>query len=164
MNVILAGMPGSGKTRVSKILGELLNAEVLDTDEIIVKEHGAISEIFANYGEEHFRNLETQTVKKVCAYPNAVVSTGGGCLLREENIALLKKSGRIVYLKASLDTLSKRIQDDNSRPLLAGDTKKRLAELLEKRSSIYECSADISIETDNLTPREIAIKITELIK
>lgn len=157
-------MPGSGKTTVSKVLGKLLNAEVIDTDELIVAEHGAITQIFANHGEAYFRNLETQAVKKVCAHDNAVVSTGGGCLLREGNVLEFKKCGKIVYLKASLETLLTRVEGDTSRPLLAGDVKARLSRLLKERSGIYECSADITIETDSLTPHEVAIKITELIK
>lgn len=163
MNIILAGMPGCGKTTVSRILGKKLNFRVVDTDELIVEKYGVISEIFEKFGEECFRNFETQVVKEIVTFDNLVVSTGGGCLLREENRALFKSCGKIIFLRTEIGTLSNRLTGDTTRPLLKGDMKDRLQTLMRERAHIYENSADIVIDTDTVTPEEVADKITELI-
>ena len=164
MNIILAGMPGCGKTTVSRILGKKLNFRVVDTDELIVEKYGVISEIFEKFGEECFRNFETQIVKDIVTLDSLVVSTGGGCLLREENRMLFKSCGKIIFLRTKLDTLSSRLEGDTTRPLLKGDMKGRLQTLMRERASVYENSADIVIDTDAVTPEEVADKILELIK
>lgn len=162
MNIVLAGMPGCGKSTVARILGKKLGFRVVDTDELIVEKYGAISDIFEKFGEECFRNFETQVVKDIASYDNCVVSTGGGCLLREENRTLFKSCGKIVFLRTQLATLSQRLAGDTTRPLLKGDMQSRLHKLMEERAPIYENSADIVIDTDTLTPEEAADKITEL--
>ena len=155
-------MPGCGKSTVARILGKKLNSRVVDTDELIVEKYGVISEIFEKFGEECFRNFETQVVKDIVSLDNLVVSTGGGCLLREENRTLFKSCGKIAFLRTELNTLSERLAGDTTRPLLKGDMKGRLQKLLQERAPIYENSADIVIDTDALTPEEVADKITEL--
>ena len=162
MNIILAGMPGCGKSTVARILGKKLNFRVVDTDELIVEKYGVISEIFEKFGEECFRNFETQVVKEIVSLNDLVVSTGGGCLLREENRALFKSCGKIVFLRTKIATLSQRLQGDASRPLLKGDMQERLQTLMRERAPIYENSADIVIDTDGVSPEEVAEKITEL--
>lgn len=162
MNIVLAGMPGCGKSTVARILGKKLGFRVVDTDELIVEKYGAISDIFEKFGEECFRNFETQVVKDIASYDNCIVSTGGGCLLREENRTLFKSYGKIVFLRTQLATLSQRLAGDTTRPLLKGDMQSRLHKLMEERAPIYENSADIVIDTDTLTPEEAADKITEL--
>ena len=162
MNIILAGMPGSGKSTVARILGKKLGFSVVDTDELIVEKYGAISDIFEKFGEECFRNFETQVVKGVASFDNQVISTGGGCLLREENRALLKSCGKIIFLRTQIQTLSSRLTGDTSRPLLKGDMKSRLEKLIAERTPIYENCADVIIDTDKFAPEEVADKITEL--
>lgn len=162
MNIILSGMPGSGKTTVAQVLKEKYLKTVYDTDAEIVKEHGKISDIFEKFGEEFFRDLETKTVEKLSAVDGAVISTGGGCLLREQNTNLFKLNGKIVYLKTRLETLYARLEGDSGRPLLQGNYKSKLEKLFEERSEIYFSSADFIIETDFLTPEEIAEKIIRL--
>lgn len=164
MNIVLSGMPGSGKTTVSLILGKMLNAEVLDTDAVITAKHGEISKIFETHGEEYFRELESLAVEEVCAKKGAIISTGGGCLLKERNRNNLKKSGKIVFLRTSLNELLKRTAGDTSRPLLQGEKRQRLEKLLTERTPVYEECADITLDTDGLTPEQVAIKITELLK
>lgn len=156
-------MPGSGKTTVARVF-EKSGYAVVDTDEEIVKAHGSISEIFAKHGEEYFRNLETQAVKKLSALKDAVISTGGGCLIKSENVALLKRNGKIVYLRTRPETLIKRVEGNNERPLLQGGARERIYSLYEARKSVYESAADITVDTDELTPEKTAEKIMELIK
>ena len=155
-------MPGCGKSTVARILGKKLGFRVVDTDELIVEKYGAISDIFEKFGEECFRNFETQVVKDIASLDNCVVSTGGGCLLREENRSLFKSCGKIIFLRTQIQTLSERLAGDTSRPLLKGDMKSRLEKLIKERAHIYENSADIVIDTDKFAPEEVADKITEL--
>ena len=162
MNIVLAGMPGSGKTTVAEVF-KRRGKTVIDTDEQIVKEHGAITNIFERYGEEYFRNLETQVVKKASALENVVIATGGGCLLRKQNVGLFKNSGKIIYLKTDVETLVKRVGRDTGRPLLQGGAREKLYKLNGERSPIYEQAADFVIQTDNLSPEQVANKITEYI-
>lgn len=164
MSVVLAGMPGSGKTTVSRLLAAELACEVLDTDEIIVSKYGAICDIFEQFGEEAFRNFETEVVKEV-AEKDAVISIGGGCLLREENCAAFKSArAKIVFLRARYETLLSRLQGDDTRPLLKGDTGARLEKLLSERTPRYEAAADFTVDTDGVAPEEVAKKIAELIR
>ena len=154
-NIILIGMPGSGKTTVADLCAKTHKKQVLDTDKYIENLHGSISGIFAKFGEEHFRKLETDAVREICRGDNLLISTGGGCVMRGENVRLLKDGGKIVYLRAEKDTLLKRLEGDNTRPLLEGNREERLAELFEKRAPVYESVADIIVDTDGLTPEEV---------
>ena len=154
-NVILIGMPGCGKTTVIDLCKQLHGREVWDTDEYIESTHGKISDIFAKFGEEYFRNIETEAVWEICKKDNCFISTGGGCVMREENVRIFKESGTIIYLKAKIETLLNRLEGDNSRPLLFGNKGERLAELFNMRAPVYESVADIVIDTDGLTPQEV---------
>lgn len=160
-NIILIGMPASGKTTVAYLCAKTHN--VRDTDKYIESLHGSISEIFEKYGEEHFRKLETDAVRAICKEKNCLISTGGGCVMRDENVQILKNSGKIVYLRAKEETLLKRLEGDGSRPLLAGNRAERLAELFKKRAPVYERVADIIVDTDGLTPEEVLEKIFDKI-
>lgn len=160
MNIVLAGMPGSGKTTLAR---EFQNRGriVADTDEEIVRRHGEIKKIFDEYGEEYFRDLESQAVLSLSSLDNAVIATGGGCLMRESNVNALKENGKIVYLRSRMETLLKRVRGGEGRPLLYGNAAAALEKLYSQRSPVYEWAADLIIDTDELTPEQTADKITE---
>ncbi|MGN0015039.1 MAG: shikimate kinase [Candidatus Gastranaerophilaceae bacterium] len=163
-NIVLVGLSGTGKTTVGKILKiKLQNFSLIDTDAIIVEEENrSINNIFAESGEDFFRNLETKAAQKASQQQNAIVSTGGGIVLREKNIDLLKQNGIIFYLKTSPEILAKRLKYDSSRPLLkTDDIKSKLENMLKVRGSLYE-KADVIINTDDLSPEETANEIVRI--
>ena len=158
-NIILIGFMGSGKSSVGRYMEESEGFALIDTDEYIEKQQNdSISNIFANKGEEYFRNLETECIKELIALNTdmTVISVGGGLPMRGENQKLLKELGKIVYLRATVDTLVSRLMGDTTRPLLkGGDLRQKITELFEKREATYEGIADIVIDTDNYSPKEI---------
>lgn len=158
-NIILTGMPGSGKTTIAGLYKTTYGKQIWDTDAYIESEHGNITDIFAKHGEQYFRDLETEAIRKLCNKENCLISTGGGSVLREENVRLFKSSGQIVYLRTQLDTLLKRLEGDTTRPLLQGDMRERITKLYSDRNPVYERSADIIVDTDGLTPGEVLEKI-----
>ncbi|MCR5403417.1 MAG: shikimate dehydrogenase [Butyrivibrio sp.] len=164
-NIILEGFMGSGKTTISEILSKELDLELLDTDRAIeCSEERSITDIFEKDGEEYFRDLETDLLDTVVQdhWRDMVISLGGGLVLRKENRKLLKLAGKVVYLKASPETVYDRTRDDNSRPLLnCADPLSRIKELLEERSVTYESAADIIVESDGRTPQDIVKEILE---
>ena len=166
-NIILEGFMGSGKTTVSEILSDELDLELLDTDQAIEEAEGrTINEIFAKEGEEAFRSMETDLLDMVVSehLNGMVVSLGGGLPLREENRTLLKKAGKIVYLRTQPETVFERLKGDDTRPLLkTEDPLKRIKELLSERSDKYETLADIIVDTDGKDASDIAREIIEAI-
>ena len=162
-NIILEGFMGSGKTTVSEILSDKLDLELLDTDQAIEEAEGrTINEIFAEDGEEAFRGMETDLLDMVVSehLNGMVVSLGGGLPLREENRELLKKAGKVIYLRTQPETVYERLQGDDTRPLLrTEDPLGRIKELLDDRSERYELAADIIIDTDGKKAADIADEI-----
>ena len=120
MNIILCGPSGTGKTEVGKTLASAIGWAWKDTDEIIEKEYGAITQLFKDRGEEYFRTLEKQTVKSLEKCEKLVISTGGGLVVDNDNARTLKKTGKIVYLRTKKETLLKRLNGSVDRPLLLG--------------------------------------------
>ena len=160
--IILMGFMGCGKTSTGKALSEMRNLPVLDTDQMIEERAGkSISRIFEEEGEKAFRDRETALLKELneCP-PDCILAIGGGMPVREENRALLRSLGEIIYLTASDEELLRRLEGDTSRPLLAGgDLRNRIRTLKEAREEIYRDLADRIIGTDGLSPREAAAKI-----
>lgn len=166
MNLILCGMMGAGKTTVGKALAQRTGRTLLDTDALIVERYGNINDIFARYGEQYFRDLETQTVQELCQQDKLILSVGGGLVLKRQNVEILQKNGKIIYLRAKLDTLMQRLSSDRERPLLhAGEEslQDRLTRLLNERACIYEKAADFVVDVDEKTPEEIAEEIEKII-
>jgi shikimate kinase len=164
-NIVLTGFMGTGKTKVGKELSRLLNMKLIDADTEIEKaEKMTINEIFKQYGESRFREVESEMVKKLSEYKNSIISTGGGVVLRQENIDALKKNGIIICLMAKPETILKRTCNNNDRPLLQVENPiERIKELLNFRKPFYE-KADIIINTEEKTPLQIAEEIIERIK
>ncbi|MFC4558797.1 shikimate kinase [Virgibacillus kekensis] len=157
-NLFLTGFMGSGKTSVGAALSELTEVPVLDTDQMIEEKYDeSIKEIFRKYGESTFRKYETEILADF-PHKDCVISTGGGIVGKRDNIDSMKKSGYIIYLQTSFEEIARRLKNDTSRPLWNnnnGETKT----LFDKRIKLYEEYADISIQTDYKSAREIAIEI-----
>ena len=154
MNIVLCGMMGCGKTTVAAALSRLTGMEQTDTDAVIVKKYGRIADIFEKYGEEHFRSLETDTVKELSSRDGLIIATGGGCVLSEKNVRLLKRNGKIFFLRTSEGELIRRLEGDTERPLLAGGAARRVKELLPARTPKYIAAADFVVDTDGLSPEK----------
>lgn len=165
--IILVGYMGSGKTTISRILSALFYTTVKDTDEMIVREYGrSIKDIFAQEGEEVFRDMETALIKELVSQGEDmyILSCGGGMILREENRRLLKTLGTVIYLKASPETIYKRVKGDDSRPLLAGDDlMDKITGMLLERGPLYEAAAGIVINSDGKSPERVAEEIRRLL-
>ena len=165
MNLILCGMMGAGKTTIGIKIAELTGRRWYDTDGVIVDRHGKISDIFEYYGEAHFRKLETEVVKELAGMDNLIISTGGGLVLKRENNLVLQENGKIVFLRASFETLAQRLIVDGTRPLLQTSTESirdRLAKLMRERTPVYEHVADYIVDVDGKTPEQIAEEIVRL--
>ena len=162
MNIVLCGMMGVCKTSVGIRLAELTDRRWYDTDVMITDRHGRISDLFEFYGEPYFRSLETQITRELSEQDNLVISTGGGLVLKPENSELLKKRGKIFFLRASFDTLLSRVKADGSRPLLndkGSILSVKLQQLLTERTPVYEHAADYIVYTDGKTVDEVANEI-----
>lgn len=169
MNMILIGMPGAGKTSVGGAVARAADREFLDTDRLIEAHYGLIPDIFSRLGEEAFRTFETKTVRELANRNGIVVSTGGGIVLKAENIALLKACGRIVYLRAGKQTLLQRLSLGRIRPLLSGaeseaELSERIDALFAARGKLYEAAADYILDVDDLTVNEAAAQIMPLLE
>ncbi len=163
-NIILEGFMGCGKSTIGKAFADKYDKTFVDTDSYIEDKYNrVIADIFANEGEEYFRDLETEAVKELAQKDNLVIALGGGLPLRKINQDILKSSGKVYYLKASIDTLCNRLKGDTKRPLLAGcDLESRIKELMKKRAHIYEAFADYFIETDEKNIEEIIFTMKEI--
>ncbi len=162
-NIVLTGFMGAGKTSVGKKLKEITGMEMVDTDDSIEEDAGmAISEIFEKFGEVHFRELEKKAVLKASKLKNHIIVTGGGVVLKKENIENLGKKGKIVYLHAPPKVLYERIKDETHRPLLeVEDPIGKIKELLEFRAPFY-ANNDFTIDTSNMSVDEAAKEVLDI--
>ena len=154
-NIVLVGMPASGKSTVGKILAKQLGRVFIDTDEEIVRQSGvSIPEIFQNEGEAAFRDKESEAIRKIASVQGAVIATGGGAILRPENAAALKENGRLYFLDRSLDLLA----TTADRPL--SSNREDLERRYRERYPIYTAVCDVRID-GNGTAEEVANLIRE---
>lgn len=165
-NIMLIGFMGTGKSTVASCLCREYGMGIVEMDELIAKRAGmSISDIFAQYGEEYFRDLETNLVLELQSQSNQVVSCGGGVVLRERNVEEMKKGGSIVLLTAEPETILERVKDDDNRPLLRGNKNVAfISDMMEKRRPKYEAAADVVIHTDGKEVEEICREIIEKVQ
>ena len=152
-NIVLIGMPASGKSTVGRLISEKLSRKFVDTDELIEERAGmTISEIFSRYGEKYFRGLESEIISEVARTSSLVVATGGGAILREENLEALRLNGRLFFIDRPLDKL---IPTD-TRPL--SSDREAIEKRYNERYEIYCSVCDVHIDADT-TPENVAEKI-----
>lgn len=156
-NIFLIGFMGCGKSTMARLLSEQTGAKLIEMDETIEAEAGlSINEIFEMYGETHFRDLESQLIRRIAEEGGAVVSCGGGAILRPENVACMRENGRIVYFAATPETIYKRVRNSTNRPLLNGNMNvEYISRLMEVRLPRYMEAADITIVVDGKEKQEI---------
>lgn len=163
-HIIVIGFMGSGKTRVGKRLAGDLGLEFLDVDKKIMSDMKmSISDLHDRFGEPFYRALETKTIKDLLESDKRIVlSVGSGLPMQQQNAKYLKKLGTIIYLNATVETLKKRLEGDNSRPLLRGyNLEERITKLLETRAPVYEELADIIVTTGEQTFNSLVKEIEE---
>lgn len=164
-NIVLTGFMGTGKTTIGRALAKKLQMRLVDIDEEIEKEQKmSINDIFSRHGEPHFRDIETAMIQELSRDNNIIISTGGGAVLRDENMEALKENGIIFCLNATAETILERTGRSQDRPLLKVENpKEKITELLAYRRPFYE-RAGIMIETDGKTPLEVVQEIMEIVK
>ncbi len=159
MNIVLIGYRGTGKSTVAAILGQRLGRKVISTDEEIVKDaKQSIPQLIEQFGWDHFRKLETEVCQKLNGQENLVIDTGGGLILKEENVKILKANGKVAWLTAEVSTIASRISGNTQRPSLSGTKSfvEEIEEILEIRRPHYQAAADHVIPTDQISPEQIA--------
>ena len=162
-NIVLCGFMGSGKSTIGRLLSEKMGMRFIDTDTYIEQKEGMTSsEIFAQKGEEYFRELELKVCKELSGLRATVISTGGGTLLKDANVKELKKSGMVFLLNVSSNTVLQRLKNDTSRPLLQRDDKEKAVKMmLSQRIPLYNRAADYVIDAEE-SPRKVCIQVMNL--
>jgi shikimate kinase len=160
-SIVLIGMMGAGKSCVGRCLHRRTGLALHDTDEIVAANFGmSISEIFRKFGEHGFRQAETEALRSLSTTEQTIIVTGGGIVLRDENIGTLKRLGVIVWLDADEETLFTRASRKQNRPLLqTKDPRKVYSQILASRRSLYANMADIRVDTSVLSDEEVAVAI-----
>lgn len=163
-NIWLIGMMGSGKSTVGRALGEHLGRDFVDVDDTVTSRMGcSIADFWGAQGEQAFRDMEAAALQELATRPDRVISTGGGAILRTDNVAAMRASGLVIWLQAAPDTLEQRIGASSRRPLLAeGDRLETLGALLDERAPAYEQAAHASVATDDLNLDVVVTRIEEL--
>lgn len=167
MNIVLIGYRGTGKSVVGKLVAEALGMQYISMDARIVERAGmSIPDIVENQGWSAFRDMESEIARELAKADNIIIDSGGGVIERPENIDALRVNSRIVWLKASVGVIVSRIQGDTERPSLTGGKSftEEVAEVLERRTPKYKNAAHYEIDTDHLTPEQVADRIIEICK
>ncbi len=166
MNIVLIGYRGTGKSAVGRLLAARLGRELLSTDaEIVKRAQRSIPEIVAQEGWEYFRDLESAICRELADRDGLVIDTGGGAILRTQNVEMLKKNGSVFWLTASVETIAKRIGGDNQRPSLTGSKSfvDEIQDVLRERTPKYQAAADHSIATDNRSINQLVETLLTLV-
>ena len=166
MNIVLIGYRGTGKSTVGKLLAMRLGRQFVSTDEEIIKRaKRTIPEIVAQEGWEYFRDLESEVCREFAGRDRLVIDTGGGAILRTQNVEALKKSGTLFWLTASVKTITKRIGRDNQRPSLTGSKSfvDEIQDVLRERTPKYQAASDHVITTDDRSIKQLVEIILTLV-
>jgi shikimate kinase len=162
--VVLVGPMGAGKTTVAGLLARRWGLPVRDTDEDVETSAGkAISEIFVDDGEQHFRALERAAVVRALAEHQGVLALGGGSVLDQDTRADLR-GHRVVFLRVGLTDAVKRVGLGVGRPLLLGNVRSRIKGILDERLPVYQEVASATVETDGRTPQDVAAEVAGLVE
>jgi len=166
MNIVLIGYRGTGKSTVGKILAERLGRELVSTDaEIIRRARLPVPDIVQRFGWDHFRDLESEVCRDLAGKDGLIIDTGGGAILRQQNVDSLKKNGVLIWLTADVRTITERIGGDTQRPSLTGAKSftEEVKEVLRERQPKYKSAANHIIETDGRSVVEVAEAILVLV-
>jgi shikimate kinase len=164
MNIVLIGYRGTGKSSIAKILSARLKWPRFNLDDAIVQDMGmSIPQIVEKHGWEFFRDLEVKIVEMASNKDKTIIDAGGGVVVRPKNIERLRQKGVIIWLKAKPEAIISRIKEDTNRPSLTGNKSflEEVQEVLAERTPKYQAASHIAIDTDNLSPAEVAEKIME---
>ena len=164
-NIFIVGSMGSGKTSIGKMLAKNNNLSFLDTDHEIIRSCGySIPDIFEEFGEEHFRGLETEQLRKMDAIENHVISTGGGIILRDDNEKLMKDLGIIIFLDININSQIDRVKNRKNRPLLNNkNLKDNLLSLKKIRDPIYKKISNYIIDVSGKERDQVINEIQKII-
>ena len=164
-NIFIVGLMGSGKTSIGKLLAKRTGRLFIDTDNQIIKESGmTITEIFNKFSENYFRDLEHKVLSKVKSIENHVISTGGGIILKLENIKIMKNSGTIIFLDIDVETQLSRVINKKNRPLLnSNNMVENLVNIKKERDYIYKNISDYIISISEKNKSEIVEEIQNYI-
>ena len=166
MNIVLVGYRGTGKSTVGRLLAARLGRDLVSTDaEIVKRAQRTIPEIVAQDGWEYFRDLESDICRELAGRDQLVIDTGGGAILRAQNVEALKKNSTVVWLTASVETIAKRIGDDSQRPSLTGTNSfiDEIQDVLRERTPKYQAAADHSIATDDQSINQLVEALLTLV-
>ena len=164
MNIVLIGYRGTGKSSVGKILAARLGRELVSTDEEIIRRTGqSIPDLVARHGWDYFRDRESEVCRDLAERDHLIVDTGGGAVLRPENVEALKRNGHCFWLTASVKTIATRIGGDTQRPSLTGSKSfvEEIEEVLNERKPKYQAAADHIILTDDRSIEELVNTILD---
>lgn len=161
--IYLIGFMGVGKSAVGRQLAKDMHLPLTDTDRAMVERYGCpIAAMFERWGEEGFRQRETEMLQKISGGAPAVISCGGGVALRRENVDCMKAGGTVVWLTATPETILTRVGRDDKRPLLRGKKNTRdISLLLEQRIPYYQAAADMTVPTDGRSVQDICGEIEQ---
>lgn len=167
--IFLTGFMGVGKSKVGGFLAWRLGREFLDTDEMVeVRAGKAISSIFADEGEAHFRQLEHESVLAACGRGGAVISLGGGAVVHNRNLQAVRRAGVLVCLEADIDTIIERVSRRDDRPLLSGldeaGKRARIEQMLSERAPYYDQAHIKMLSSQGVTPEQTADKLIDLLE
>jgi shikimate kinase len=165
-SIVLIGMMGAGKSSVGRCLQLRTKLALVDIDDVVASHIGtSIPEIFSKYGEQVFREIETQALREMAPAKQTIIVTGGGIVVRKENMDLLKQLGIMVWLDCNEETLFERARRSGNRPLLrAENPREAFARMLQARLPLYAKIAQIRVDTSMLTDEEVAVAIVSKLR